>query len=125
MQDRIAFNQFLAETNKLTRIVLLSAFFSTVLWAAATTAVCPWHILASAAFAAQYVVQSYHWSWCNAGHGCVTGATLGAIDYFGACFGVTGAGLVQHWVPQVNFGAKDGKSRIGRLSPPVSHLDLH
>ena len=26
MQDRIAFNQFLAETNKLTRIVLLSVF---------------------------------------------------------------------------------------------------
>ena len=47
------------------KIALIAIFqlFSNILWAAAT-AVCPWHILASAAFAAQYMVQSHHSGGC-------------------------------------------------------------
>ena len=40
-------------------LVTIFQLFFAVLFAA-PTAVCPWHILASAAFAAQYMVQSHH-----------------------------------------------------------------
>ena len=125
--------QSISGWNKQTSLDCIAfSFFSTVLWAAATTAVCPWHIFCRFCCAIRgavlplVVVQRWTWlrHWCNTWCHRFTLVHVLASLVQGWCntwchrFTLVHvlASLVQDWcntwVSQVNSGAKDGKSLV-------------